>query len=563
MNNVKLVSTKGTEFVLEKKAAAFVNSRKCVNCGTCREACPVGAIKEYQRPVCHTCPLCGDTPTISPNEVDALATEKSCTTGCPLGIAPQGYVNLVKAGKSEEAFKIIWDKNPLPSVCGSICHHPCEDNCKRGILVDKPIDIRGIKKYLSNKVEYKQEKYPRIYDEKIAIIGAGPAGLTAGHYLSKEGYEVTIFESSTEAGGMLKRGIPEFRLDRAAIDRDIDRLVEAGLDIRLQQRVDKLTLAEIKEEYDAVIVAAGTPIGKELTIENWRYSGIFTALNFMEFVNHNQTVRRHIGQIFNFEGGEAVIIGGGSVAMDAARAALRVGASKVTAVCLESGENVPAHPWEIEEAKEEGIEVIEGYSPIKYEADCYPTITGVKCAKVKNFKKDEKGRITFDKDENDIITIKADWVVVAIGQAPESYWLEASDEKTFYAGDITRGKCSVVDGMASGRKTALEVDAVLRGRALKDPMADHDLTLAPMMEKIYPYNRRKINRPQVETAAVEYRIKNFNEVEGIFTDKQVMEEVNSCLACGYEVVDQDKCIGCGICQKLCPKGDVITMVSID
>lgn len=553
---------------LEKKIApleavtAQIDPRKCINCGICRDNCPVGAIAENQRVICHSCSVCTEKPGFSPTRSEELATECSCTTACPLQVSPQGYVGLVKAGLYQEAFDTIWAKNPLPAICGSVCHHPCEDACKRGIIVDSPIKIRAIKKYLATTEDVKPKKYKQIYDERIAIIGAGPAGLTAGHYLATMGYEVTLFEGSNDVGGMLKRGIPSFRLDRDLIDRDVQRLVDAGLDIRTDFRVDRYMMEKLRAEYDVVIVAAGTPESKELQIPNWRMAGVMPAVSFMQQVNNGMQLRRHLGQIFNFQNGEAVIIGGGSVAMDAARAAVRVGASKVTVVALESGDQLPAHPWEKAEAIEEGVEILEGYSPIEFTTDLFPRINGVKFAKVTNFAKDENGKISFTTDEADTIEVKADWVVQAIGQKADALWADYKDAKdVFFAGDIASAKCSVVDAMASGRKVAIEVDALLQGREVKNNFAGHELNLAPIKERIFPYNRRKVVRPEISTLNAEERIHNFDEVEGVLTKEQLMTEAVSCLGCGYEVVDSEKCIACGLCQKLCPKGDVITLVA--
>ena len=540
--------------------SAYINPSRCVNCGTCHEICPVNAIKENQRTICHSCPACTEKPGISPQAMDELAETCSCTTACPLNVSPQGYVGLVKNKKYAEAFQLIWEKNPLPSVCGSICHHPCEDSCKRGILVDKPVKIRGIKKFLSGMVDAPVKQYSVLYDERIAVIGAGPAGLTAGHYLSLAGYEATVFESDVEAGGMLKRGIPLFRLKREAIDRDIENLQRAGLDIRLDCRVGGHLFEQIKQEYDAIVIATGAPYSKILQLKNYRLAGIMNAVNFMEHANHGMEQRRHLGQLFKFTDGEAVIIGGGSVAMDVARTALRIGASKVTVVCLESGDEIPAHPWEVEEAKEEGIQIIEGYCPVEYQSTLFPELQGVKFEKVTKFSKDKSGKIQFKTDEKNTIEIKADWVVEAIGQTPDAYWSNLKGDNIFFAGDISSDKCSVVDAMASGRKTAIAVDAALRGRMTKDPMKVHDLHIAPVEEKIFPYNRRKATRPVSPLLDVAERIYSFDEVEGTLGEEEILQESVSCLGCGYEVVDQEKCVACGLCLKLCPKGDVITMV---
>ena len=550
-----------TNIVPKDKVTAYINPGKCINCGTCREVCPAEAIESQQRLICRTCPACTDTPGMSPQRIEELTLTTACTTACPLGISPQGYIGLTRAGKYQEGWKLIWDKNPLLSVCSSICHHPCENSCKRGICVDDPINIRRIKKFLTETVNAPVPKYPRIYEDEIAIIGAGPAGLTAGHYLAMAGYGVTVFESSNEAGGMLVRGIPEFRLDREVVQRDIDRLREAGLNIKLNQRMTPKQIEELRDDYDAVIVAAGTPVSKELQIKNYRLAGVMGAMTFMRQINHGMNPEHHLGQIFDFKGGEAVIIGGGSVAIDVARTAVRAGASKVTCVCLESGDQVPAHPWELEEAREEGIELIEGYSPVEYTTNMFPHLTGVKFAKVLSMGRDSEGKFEVVRDEEDILTLKADWVVEAIGQSTDMDWKSLEGADIFFAGDIASNKCSVVDAMASGRDAAIAVDAALQGREVRNPMNGNILHTADVAEKIFPYNRRKNLRPKAPMADPEVRVKNFEDVEGTYTEAEAIQEAKACLACGYQKVDPEKCLACGICQKLCPKGDVITLVA--
>lgn len=563
MKTVKFISASGKEYVIPQKSVAHIDSKKCVNCNECREACPVGAIEEFQRVICHACPECTEKPGLSPKKFVALATAKSCTTACPLGISPQGYVNLLKCGKEKEAYQIIWKKNPLLEVCGSICHHPCEQDCKRGILIDHPIHIRGIKRYLGETNTQAHPEYQRMYDEEIAIIGAGPAGLTAGHYLSQAGYRVTVFEADKEAGGMLIHGIPKFRLDRKTVAREIKQLETAGLTIRYGEKINKYSMIKLMEDYDAVIVAAGTPTSRELEIKGFRTEGIFPAMKFMEMVNAEQKVKHHLGQMFKFEGGEAVIVGGGSVAVDAARTAIRLGASKVTCVSAEQGSQIPAHSWEIEEAREEGVLFEEGWTPQSYQYSAVTKLDAVRFEKVTDCGKREDGTFYMDVDHEITRDIKADWVVLAIGQLAEGFWKEFYNaENVFWAGDIASGKCSVVDAMASGRDAALSADAYIRKREVRDVMGNHRLNQAEIQEKIYPYNLHKMNRPEIAQIAMEERKHTFKEVERTFTGEEAHLETMACIGCGFQKVDPDKCIGCGTCRTVCPKGDVISMIPL-
>lgn len=562
MTATKIVSTSGTEYSIPKRAVASINPANCVNCGKCRENCPVEAISEQQRVICRLCPSCTEQPALTHDQMVSLATEKACTTACPLGISPQGYVNLTRAGKDREAFDIIWEKNPLPSICARICHHPCEQACKRGILVDEPIAIRGIKRYLTDEIDYVPYHYPEMFEEKIAVIGAGPAGLTAAHYLASAGYSVTVFDSESEPGGMLVRAIPEFRLPRNVAARDIKRLTDAGIKLELGHRVGKSEYEELKANYDAVIVATGAPISKALKIEGDRKEGVMTALSFIERVNNGQNIWRHPGQEFKLEG-EVVVIGGGDVAYDCARTAVRVGAEKVTVICLESGENIPGHIWERKEMEAEGISLCEGLSPLRF-VGTHNVLEGVEVAKVTSFEKDADGRIHFTLDKDNTEIIHADWVVEAIGQAPDALWSGCLEEGNVYlAGDVAGGACSVVDAMASGKKTARRVIKALSNVDQKDPMETHILNEADIMEKIYPAARLKIRRPEMPIADAGERIHNFDEVEQDYSKDVIDVEVLRCLQCGYEMVDPDKCIGCGVCRTVCPKGDVIRLVSIE
>lgn len=557
-----IVSASGNAFSIACKSIAKINSQQCVNCGTCREVCPTEAISEQQRTVCRLCPSCTERPAMTMDENDAFSVEKACTTECPLGISPQGYVNLTRLGQYEDAYQLIWKKNPLPSVCGRICHHPCEQGCKRGTLVDEPIAIRGIKRFLSDTVEFVPKKYPVMFDEEIAVIGAGPAGLTAAHYLSLAGYRVTVFDSAPTAGGMMISGIPRFRLPREAVSKEVSKLEKAGITFRFSEHIGKQRIEELKEEFDAILVAAGAPNSKQLKLEGWRKEGIMTALQFMQCVNNNELPSRHPGQNFNFADGEVLVIGGGNVALDCARSAIRLGAKKVTCTCLESGTEVPCHEWERKEAEEEGVELLEGIAPQRF-LGIHNELSGVEYKKVMNFRK-ENGRISFDTDDSQLINLHADWVIVAIGQYPDDIWSQYyEDDKIFFAGDVKDAANSVVDAMAAGKKTAFLIDETLRGRGVKDTLALRKLHLAPDMEKVYPATRLRIARPEMPVTPAGIRIQTFEEVETAYSESVISAETNRCLQCGYQSVDPAKCIGCGACQRECPKGDAITMVAIE
>lgn len=527
---------------LNRAAIASIDGFKCVNCGKCEEKCPVGAIQEHQKTVCHLCPDCSEMKALTVGEMEEMQKE-SCTLACPLGISPQGYINLLKAGKEKEAFELIYEKNPLPSVCGGICHHPCEQACKRGQLVDTPMKIRGLKRYLGEKyLDYDPGKYPVLYDEEIAVIGAGPAGLTAAHILSKRGYKVTVFDDSSEAGGMLLRGIPEFRLDKDVVRKEVKRLEKCGIRFVLGGKVSPET---IKNDFDKIIVATGKPVSKGLKIENNVCKGVWNAMNFMTLVNSGQKVDVK---------GDVVVIGGGAVAMDTARTALRLGAKSATAICLESADKMPAHAWEIEEAVEEGVKIIPSVSPVRFEAyrGAAPhKLTGVTYTAIENL---NLKQFSFDRVGEEI-TIAADMAIIATGQNDEKQYTAA--EGVILAGDVAGGPCSVIDAMASGRKAAIEVDTALRGRELKDYQVKRTVLPGEAKYRVYPAVRRKSDFPEIETISDR---SGFDVVEKTMTDDHATLETYRCLQCGYRKVDPDKCIGCGTCSQACPKGDVIRMV---
>ncbi len=534
------------EIKVTKTAVSRIDANRCVNCGTCSYYCPVGAISERQKAICHLCPDCTEMNAITPDKVIEMQSN-ACTLSCPLGLSPQGFIGLLKAGRDEEAFQHLWNKNPLPAVCGYICHHPCEQDCKRGTLVDRPMEIRAIQRFLSEKfIDYVPAPYPVIYDERIAIIGAGPAGITAAHMLSKKGYRVTVFEQGSEAGGMLLRCLPDFRLDKDIVRKEISRLEKAGIRFILNAKLDETSLDQLRKDYDRIIVATGNPVSKTLPLPNNRAENVWTAVNVMERVNSGKSVHLY---------GHVVVIGGGSVAVDTARTAVRLGAEKVTMICLESGKAVPAHQWELEEASAEGIDLIEGISPTRI-LGTSSDMRGVEYIKIKNL---DPKTFHFDKVEGSDTELAADFVIFAIGQKPEIKWPRDGD--LIFAGDIAGDQCSVIDAMASGLSAAISADNELRGHKYRDYEVERTVEAGELEYKIYPAMRQKLDFEPPYTLDAETRKKSFETVEKTFAPDKAELETWRCMQCGYHYIDPEVCIGCGVCMKVCPKGDVISMVA--
>jgi NADPH-dependent glutamate synthase beta subunit-like oxidoreductase len=541
------MQTKQLALQIDQKSVSAIDGYRCVNCGKCEEYCPVDAVHEHQKEVCHVCPDCTEKKAMTVDQMYDLRSE-SCALACPLGISPQGYIQLAHSGKWKEAYDIMYDKNPLTTICGYICHHPCEEVCKRGTLVDEPLKMRSLKRFIGEMfIDEPPTAYPRIHDKHIAIIGAGPAGLTAAHWLSKKGYKVTVFEQSGEAGGMLLRGIPDFRLNKDIARKEIKRLEQAGIKFKFNAKIHTKDIDDLLKNYDKIVVSTGLQIAKKPPIEGWRTENVLFAVNLMEKVNSGQEVKLH---------GNCVVIGGGSVAMDTARTALRLGAENVTVVSLECGDDKPAYNWEIAEAKEEGIEFIEGVAPIRFLGGSY-NLTGIECIQVQDLCTETfeyKGVPGTEK------TLSADFAIIAVGQISDNDW-EAQDN-VILAGDLAGGECSVIDAMASGRAAALQIDNELAGRDYEEYVVNREVLPGEREYKIYPATRQKLQFKGVQKIDTECRKKSFELVEMPLVKDDAKLDAVRCMSCGYRKVDTELCLGCGVCQKVCPKGDVISMIAI-
>ncbi|MGV8080067.1 MAG: FAD-dependent oxidoreductase [Syntrophales bacterium] len=571
--DLEIVQPGGVSVRLAKTASPVVRTEACINCGTCLRACPTGAIHELQRQICRLCPDCAPTPIMFPRDMEELAAE-SCAGACPIGHFPQGYVNMVADGDYEKAWDLIAAVNPMPSVLGRICSRPCEVACKRGRLIDAPIPIRAMKRLVSDMAHEKgwakKGRYPRKYDERVAVVGAGPAGVTAAHDLAAAGYEVVVYDASPTFGGMLTKTVPAFRLPADVIERDFTSIFEKGITFRPNVEVGKNpSIADLLgREFDAVLVAAGAPRGDKLPLPGADFMDVYCAVDFMTSVKAGRPLK--IGE-------KALVIGGGSVATDVARTLLRLGAEEVTVACIEGECEMPALSWELEEAESEGVRFIHSASPVRIGGD-WQKAQWVEMDPVKRFSIGENG-VKCDTDCTGRFLIEADTVVFAVGQKTDRGVFENTPgieingrgrvridpetqmttlEGVFLAGDVVEAKSSVVEAMASARRAAVSIDAWLRGRAAaakkeKPPRG------APVDEKIFPVRLEKLPVAGIPSLTPEDAVSCFEEVEAAMDAADAREDARRCMRCGYIDVNHELCIGCGTCASVCPRGDVIRL----
>ncbi len=577
----------GARDAVRSNYVAKVDEEKCVACGQCVENCPGNALMLGQK-------LCTKTPIAPMPEVKKItehAWSKAdwnvdyrenrkdvvdsgtapCKTACPAHIAIQGYIKLAAQGKYMDALELIKKENPFPAVCGRICNRRCESECTRG-EIDEPIAIDEVKKFIAD-IERSADKrfIPNkrydCSDKKIAIVGAGPAGLACAYFLALDNYDITVFEKEQRLGGMLTMGIPSFRLEKEVVDAEIEVLTALGVKFQTGVEVGKdITLDELRAQgYKGFYLAIGAQGGRKIGIEGEDAEGVFTGIDFLRNVNLGKDMKLP---------GKVIVVGGGNVAIDVARAAVRENAESVTMLCLESESEMPALPEEIEEANEEGITIQNGWGPKRILTENGKVI-GVefkKCVSVF-----DNGRFAPKYDENNVITVPADYVLLSIGQsilwgdllkgskvelgrgnaaAADAFTYQTAEPDIFVGGDAFSGPKFAIDAIAAGKQGAISLHRYAQpGQTLtagRDRREYHALDKNNILIENYDNTQRQ--KPAHDKA----KARSFKDTRVTFTEEQLKKETERCLGCGATVVDEYLCIGCGQCTTKC-KFDAISL----
>ncbi len=577
----------GSYDAIRSNYIAEVDKEKCVACGQCVENCPTNAVRLGQK-------LCTKNPIVvaekktlrdhkwtqkdwnvdyRENREDTLESGTApCKTACPAHIAVQGYIKLASQGKYKEALELIKKENPFPAVCGRICPHKCEDACTRA-GIDEPLAIDEIKKFIADqelKAEnhFVPEKRHNYNDKKIAIVGAGPAGLACAYYLAIDGYDITVFEKETKLGGMLTLGIPSFRLEKEIVNAEIEILREVGVKFKTGVEVGKdVTLKQLREQgFKGFYIAIGAQAGRKLGIEGEDAKNVIAGVDFLRDVNLDKGLALK---------GKAVVIGGGNVAIDVARTAVRQNASDVQMFCLEARSEMPALPEEIEEAVEENIAINNGWGPKRIVAENgkVKAVEFKKCVSV--FDKD--GRFAPVYDENNVMTVECDYVLLSVGQAfavgnlfegskvefnrngtvkADATTFQTSEPDIFVGGDIYTGPKFAINAIAAGKEGAISLHRFVQpGQTLT---LGRDRRIYRELDKdnavLSGYDNTQRQRPLTDKE----KLKSYKDSRLTFTEDQMKKETERCLGCGAAVVDPYMCIGCGQCTTKC-KFDAIKL----
>ena len=568
---------------------ARVTKENCVACGRCVEYCPAGAVKLGQK-LCKkdgskveypNQPLPSQVPWgphmwtedyRDKNRINCYDTGTApCKTACPAHIAIQGYLKMAAQGRYTDALALIKKENPFPAVCGRICNRRCEDACTRG-TIDEAVAIDEVKRFIAEQDLKAETRYipkkvvPSLkgeFSEKIAIIGGGPAGLSCAFYLAEKGYKPTVFEKNQKAGGMLVYGIPSFKLEKDVVQAEIDIIKEMGVEIRTGVEVGRdITLDELRAQgYQAFYIAIGCQGGRLPGIPGQNADGVMTAVDFLRAAGEDNTYA---------VSGKTVVVGGGNVAIDVARTSMRCGADGVSMYCLESREMMPASEEEIQEAEEEKVSIHCGWGPkeILTENGKVKGIVFKKCVSVK----DPDGRFNPRYDESETMTVECDHVFMSVGQSilwgdllknekvelgrgngavADAVTYQTAQPDVFVGGDVYTGPKFAIDAIAAGKEGAVSIHRFVQPHS--------SLTIGRNRRQFVELDKQDVlveeyDNSSRQTPGYDKNIDRktfFREARQSFTEEQVKKETARCLGCGASVVDENKCIGCGICTTKC------------
>jgi heterodisulfide reductase subunit A-like polyferredoxin len=542
-----------------RRRPRYVDQKKCNACGECAEVCPVSLPSEFDGKLGFRKAIFRPYPQAIPNTFGISKAEAPapCRAACPAGVNAQGYLALVAQGRFFGAYDLVRERCPLPAVCGRICQHPCQAQCNRKD-VDEAVAVRDIKRFAADYVHAHRDQYrapvPKpvpLREERVAIIGGGPAGLTAAHGLAGLGYPVTLFESRPFLGGMLRLGVPAYRLPRDVLDREIDELLGERVEVRLRTRFGSdITLERLRESgYRAVFIATGAHKSVRMELEGSEARGVMYGLDFLSRVNLGESVR---------VGGRVAVVGGGNVAMDAARASLRLGAEQVTVVYRRGRAEMPALPDELEQAEEEGVRLELLTNPVRVLQGTKQRVSGLECLRMKLGRRDASGRRKPVPIEGSDFELEVDTVILALGQSADlegfpladgrirtDGWLATETPGVFAGGDVVLGPASLVEAMAHGHRAAASIHAYLRQEPLPIP-SRIEAPYAPNPRPDAPFEPKRSMR----RANHQERIRDFREIDLGYTAEEAMAEAGRCLGCGL-------CSECGLCVKACSAGAIV------
>jgi len=573
-SEVEKVSGEAGKFKVKiKKKASFVDWNKCTGCGLCVEGCPVIIPNEFDQGIGKRKAIYLFFPQAVPKKCvidkrEDRPCKAACMDACPVHTNVPGYIKLIAEGQFKEAYKLIRETNPLPACVGRVCYAPCQEACNRG-QIDEPLCIRDLKRVPGDQWNIEDLEVPVVAktDKKVAIVGSGPAGLAAANDLALKGLNVTIFEALPEPGGMLRVGIPEYRLPKEILRQEVGNIQKLGVEIKTGVQVGKdTTLERLKKDYDAIFVAAGAHGGMKLGVEGEDIPGVMEGIGFLRATTLGEKV--NVGK-------KIAVIGGGNTAIDCARTAKRLGAGEVTIIYRRSRAEMPASEEEVAAAEKEGIKIEFLTTPSRFYAE-NKKLAKMECVRMKLGEPDASGRPRPIPIKGSEFLIPVDTVIAALGQAPETDFVKelgvslsrrgtieidnetgaTNIEGVFAGGDVVTGPAFVIDAIAAGKKAARSINQYLNGQPIEgeEPGKEPEKF---SQEEIKDRKRRFPSRNKVDMReeSVKARVQDFREVALGYSLEEAIEESSRCLAGQIE-----GCIECHECERRCePNAIVYTM----